>query len=68
MAFTSTDLTNIDAAIASGESIVRFSDGRSVTYRSIAELREARAMVQDSLNQSGTPTIRRISIYTGKGL
>lgn len=49
MAFTETDLAAICAAIAKGEKTVVFAD-RSVTYRSIAELREAKAEIEASLS------------------
>lgn len=41
MAFSAADEEAIRAAIARGESEVRFADGRSVKYRSVAELIEA---------------------------
>lgn len=58
MAFTQTDLDNINAAIASGELTVRVND-RLVTYRSVAELERARSLIQSDLAAaaagSGTP-------------
>lgn len=48
MAFTSADLDAINAAIARGERTVQFAD-RSVTYRSIDELLQARAVIAASL-------------------
>lgn len=48
MAFSQTDLDNINAAIATGEMTVEFN-GRRVTYRSIAELKEARSIVASDL-------------------
>ncbi len=68
MAWTAADLATIEAAMVSGERVIQYSDGRRVEYRSVEELKVARAMVQETLNQSGTPTIRRIQIYTSKGL
>ena len=44
MAFTSADIDAVDRAIASGELTVRTND-RMVTYRSMQELREARAAI-----------------------
>jgi len=46
MPFTAADLAAIDTAIASGEMVVQFGD-RRVQYRSIAELKQARALVAD---------------------
>jgi hypothetical protein len=50
MALTSADADAVLAAIARGESEVRFADGRSVKYRSIAELREALALVRTEMS------------------
>ena len=40
------DLQKIEAAIASGELVVRLSDQSQVTYRSIAELERAAAYLR----------------------
>ena len=48
MAFTQADLDAVDRAIASGELTVRTND-RSVTYRSFAELRDARSLIASAL-------------------
>ena len=55
MAFTSTDLAAIDAAIASGELTIR-SNGREVTYRSLSELLKARETIAGALAAQTTPT------------
>jgi len=58
MPWTSQQLDAIDAAIASGELTVRFGD-RTVTYRSMGELFQARAVIRDSLAaEAGTATDR----------
>lgn len=49
MAFTTTDLAAVDAAIASGELTIRAADGKTVTYRSMDELLKARAVMQAEL-------------------
>lgn len=49
MALTKEDLDILDEAIAMGELTVKM-DGREVTYRSIAELREARRHVNRVIN------------------
>ena len=49
MALTTEDLDILDEAIATGELTVKM-DGREVTYRSIAELREARRHVNRVIN------------------
>lgn len=63
MALSQTDLDNIDAAIATGELKVEF-DGRSVLYRSIGELKEARAHVASVIASGGTSApARRTGSY-----
>lgn len=66
MAWTQTDLDRIEAAIASGELRVGF-EGRNIEYRSIEELRKARAEIKAELAQSGTPIVRQIRISSTKG-
>jgi uncharacterized Zn-binding protein involved in type VI secretion len=48
MAFTQNDLTNIDAAIASGEMSVEVN-GRKIAYKSVADLMQARSMIAASI-------------------
>lgn len=60
MALTQTDLDNIDAAIASAELTVSV-DGKSVTYRSIGELKRAREHVAGVITASGGT--RRSAFY-----
>jgi hypothetical protein len=48
MAFTSTDLDAVNAAIASGELTVKHN-GREVTYRSMDDLLKARQTIQAEL-------------------
>ncbi len=58
MAFTQTDLDQINAAIASGELSIRTSDGKQVTYRSIDELIKARdAVLAEIASTSATPRL-----------
>lgn len=54
MAFTASDLQDIDRAIASGEMTVRSADGRQVTYRTMAELMQARAVIAAALAQAAS--------------
>ena len=58
MAFTQTDLDNINAAIATGEMTVEVN-GRRVTYRSIADLERARSIIQGDLATASQPATRR---------
>jgi hypothetical protein len=58
MAFTSDDLANINAAIASGELTVSVN-GRSVTYRDMASLERAKAIIEADLRQSAPAAATR---------
>lgn len=58
MAFTQTDLDNINAAIATGEMTVEVN-GRRVVYRSIADLKDARALIKDELAAANPVSPRR---------
>ena len=51
MAFTKDDVDAIDAAIGSGELTVKI-DGREVSYRSIPELKRAKAHILENLSDS----------------
>lgn len=62
MAFTQTDLDNINAAIATGEMTVEVN-GRRVTYRSIADLEKARTIIQGDL-AAATPGSPRRGNFT----
>lgn len=44
------DLAAIDRAMATGAERVRFSDGREVTYRSLADMRSIRAEIAAALD------------------
>ncbi len=67
MAWTQQQLDAIEAAIASGELTVRFGD-RTVTYRSMEELLQARAVIQEALAaESGTTKDRFSFARTSKG-
>ena len=70
MAFTQTQLDALQAALASGELSIRFSGpggDRSVTYRSVDELKAAIAEVQASLMAAAGTRIRQHLIHTDKG-
>lgn len=55
MAFTQTDLENLERAIAKGELSVSVGD-RKVTYRNLSELMSAYDMVRRQLAQAASPT------------
>jgi hypothetical protein len=67
MALTATDIAALDRAIASGELSVHFSDGRSVTYRSIGDLLKAKAEAQKEVNAAAGTVLRRTVVRTVKG-
>jgi hypothetical protein len=70
MAFTTTDLDAINAAIASGEMTVKYN-GREVTYRSVAELLKAKSTIEADLAaaQAGGRAggSYRFTFQTGRG-
>jgi hypothetical protein len=53
MAYTTTQLAALQAALASGELSVEY-DGKKVGYRSVAELERAISVVQGALEAGGT--------------
>jgi hypothetical protein len=55
MAFTTTQLAAVEAAIASGELTVEY-DGKRVTYRDMDDLRAARDLIRGELIEAGTIT------------
>ena len=62
MAWTTSDLTAIETAIASGELSVQFAD-RRVQYRSMEELLQARAIIKEAIAQAGGSTASVRSTY-----
>lgn len=70
MAITQADIDALNTAIAQGERLVRFSDGRTVEYRSIPELITARndlesRLIRDSAAATGTARPRQTYLYHG---
>lgn len=55
MAFTQTDLDNINTAIATGELSVEVN-GRKVVYRSMDDLMKARGIIESDLS-TATPVV-----------
>lgn len=72
MPFTSTDLANVDAAIASGELAVEVN-GKRITYRSVPELLDARAAILSEIATAGTASAGtrrgayRVNFTTARG-
>lgn len=62
MAYTSADLARIDAAIASGVTEIEYADGSRVRYRSLAELRAAKADIKASLAGPTASSNRRVTV------
>lgn len=59
MAYTSTQLADLRAAIAEGVLSVRFSDGRQLTYRSLDEMRRIEQSMAAELEPTVTVRVRR---------
>lgn len=59
--YTAADLANIEQALANGVLIVRYQD-RTVTYRSVRELKE----IRDDIVRSLAPPRSRQTIVVGK--
>jgi len=68
MSYTSSQRDALRQAIASG--VLRLTyDGKTVEYRSMQELKNALAEVENGrAKDSGKPSTRRIRIYADKGL
>ena len=68
MTYTTTQRDALRTVIASGVLSLSY-DGKTVTYRSLADLKAALAEVEQSLaKDSGKPQTRRIKIYAEKDL
>jgi hypothetical protein len=61
MAFSSSDLSAIEEAIATGALRVRFADGREVSYQSGADLLAARALIANEISASAATPPARMS-------
>ena len=61
MAYTSTELQELRAAMASGVLKTRFGDGREITFRTLAEMQEQeRVMAAELESGSQFKPVRRI--------
>ena len=68
MSFTQKHLDAVEAAIARGEKVVRYTD-RTVEYRTVDELLKAREEIRTSLSSAAGPRSRSVRLYHGgKGL
>lgn len=69
MAYTQSDLDNLDKAIAKGYLTVRHSDGKQITYRTVDEMVKARDLIKKELAKSDGKRRRRAFVArTTKGL
>lgn len=69
MSFTQADLDNLDAAIKSGVTEVRFQD-RTVRYKSVQDMLAERTLIYTSLNpggDSGPGPLRQYRVFTDRG-
>jgi hypothetical protein len=66
MAYTTTQLAALQSALASGATSVAF-EGRTVTYRSVADLKSAIAEVEAALARTAGTRKRRVLFASSKG-
>ena len=67
MAYTQTQLDALEEAIALGVTVVRYPDGKTVQYRSLAEMEGLRSRMKTELGQKSDGDTRRYVSYS-KGL
>lgn len=68
MAYTEADLAALRAAKASGARVVRYADGKSVEYRTLAEMERIEATIAEELTApTGNVVPRRLEISTDRG-
>ena len=68
MAYTQTQKDALEKALASGVTRVTY-DGKTVEYRSLAEIKEALKEVSNALTVSSGKTVtRQVRVYASKGL
>jgi hypothetical protein len=66
MAYTEAQAQALREALASGVLTVEY-DGKRVTYRSVAEIKEALAQVETALARDAGKRVRQIRVVTNKG-
>lgn len=67
MAVSQADIDALNEAIAQGERMVRFSDGRMVEYRSVPDLIQARNDLQGQLVSSKPRRRQTYLAHGGRG-
>jgi hypothetical protein len=60
MSYSAQQLADLRSAIAEGVLKVKFSDGRELTYRSLAEMLETERKMAAEVETSQTKPVRRI--------
>jgi bisphosphoglycerate-independent phosphoglycerate mutase (AlkP superfamily) len=60
MSYSADQLANLRSAIAEGVLKVRFSDGREMTYRSLAEMLETERRMAAEVETAQVKPVRRI--------
>jgi predicted GTPase len=66
MAYTEAQAQALREALASGVLTVEY-DGKRVTYRSVAEIKEALVQVETALARDAGTRVRQIRVVTNKG-
>jgi len=66
MAYTEVQAQALREVLASGVLTVEY-DGKRVTYRSVAEIKEALAQVETALARDAGKRVRQIRVVTNKG-
>jgi hypothetical protein len=67
MAYTLGQLAALEAALASGATTITYQ-GRSITYRSVEELKAAISTVKNSMAVANGTRVRQIRFGSRKGL
>ena len=65
MAFSQSDVTTLEQAIATGAKSVRFADGRMVEYHSLKELMTALDLVKSALAGADVPRVSYANFTLG---
>ena len=67
MTWTEADRDALKAAMATGLRECQYSDGSRVVYRSLAEMKQALAMIEVDVAPAA-PRVRTVRLYGGSGL
>jgi hypothetical protein len=67
MAWTQAEYDALKSAIAGGAKVVRYADGKSVEYHSLADMRSLLAEMEASLNATSNAASRCSSVTFDRG-